>query len=93
MLLGVPYDLAIDMWSLGCILVEMHTGEPLFSGANEVSTVLHEVISEVLVFSFALLNPLSPNSDQHHISPCNINSYSTPEVERIKDMITQGEFS
>ena len=36
-LLGVPYDLAIDMWSLGCILVEMHTGEPLFSGANEVS--------------------------------------------------------
>ncbi|XP_073946025.1 minibrain isoform X2 [Choristoneura fumiferana] len=35
-LLGVPYDLAIDMWSLGCILVEMHTGEPLFSGANEI---------------------------------------------------------
>uniref|UniRef100_A0A8C4NGN6 dual-specificity kinase n=1 Tax=Eptatretus burgeri TaxID=7764 RepID=A0A8C4NGN6_EPTBU len=35
-LLGVPYDLAIDMWSLGCILVEMHTGEPLFSGSNEV---------------------------------------------------------
>ncbi|GAB6027463.1 Dual specificity tyrosine-phosphorylation-regulated kinase 1A [Chamberlinius hualienensis] len=34
-LLGIPYDLAIDMWSMGCILVEMHTGEPLFSGANE----------------------------------------------------------
>lgn len=34
-LLGIQYDLAIDMWSLGCILVEMHTGEPLFSGANE----------------------------------------------------------
>lgn len=35
-LLGIAYDLAIDMWSLGCILVEMHTGEPLFSGTNEV---------------------------------------------------------
>ncbi|XP_066254173.1 serine/threonine-protein kinase minibrain isoform X1 [Euwallacea similis] len=35
-LLGISYDLAIDMWSLGCILVEMHTGEPLFSGSNEV---------------------------------------------------------
>ncbi|XP_039249502.2 uncharacterized protein LOC120327151 isoform X1 [Styela clava] len=34
-LLGIPYDMAIDMWSLGCILVEMHTGEPLFAGSNE----------------------------------------------------------
>ena len=35
-LLGTPYDLAIDMWSLGCILVEMHTGEHIFSGSNDV---------------------------------------------------------
>jgi len=34
-LLGLPYDMNIDMWSLGCILVEMHTGEPLFAGQNE----------------------------------------------------------
>ena len=33
------------------------------------------------------------NSDQHQISPCNINAYSIPEVMRIKDMITQGGFS
>ena len=32
-----------------------------------------------------------PSSDQHQISPCNINAYSAPEVMRIKDMITQGE--
>ena len=33
--------------------------------------------------------PLSiPNSDQHQISPRNIYAYSTPEVMRIKDMIT-----
>ena len=39
-LLGISYDLAIDMWSLGCILVEMHTGEPLFSGKDEVIVVI-----------------------------------------------------
>ena len=38
-LLGLPYDESIDMWSLGCILVEMHTGEPLFSGVNETDQV------------------------------------------------------
>ena len=25
-----------------------------------------------------MLYPVSPNSDQHQISPCNINAYSTP---------------
>ena len=40
-----------------------------------------------------LFNPLSPNSDQHQLFPCNINPYSIPEVMRRKDMITQGEFS
>jgi dual specificity tyrosine-phosphorylation-regulated kinase 1 len=34
-LLGLPYSVAIDVWSLGCILVEMHTGEPLFSGSDQ----------------------------------------------------------
>lgn len=45
-LLGLPYDLAIDMWSLGCILVEMHAGEPLFAGCNEFDQIMR--IVEVL---------------------------------------------
>lgn len=45
-LLGIAYDTKIDMWSLGCILVEMHTGEPLFAGSSEVDQMMK--IVEVL---------------------------------------------
>ena len=31
-LLGLPYGPEVDSWSLGCLLMEMHTGEPLFAG-------------------------------------------------------------
>ena len=34
-ILGYPYDLAIDMWSFGCMLAELYTGYPLFPGENE----------------------------------------------------------
>ena len=42
-ILGISYSFAIDMWSLGCILVEMHTGEPLFSGSNEHDQIIRFV--------------------------------------------------
>ena len=34
-ILNLTYTCAIDMWSLGCILMELHTGMPLFDGKNE----------------------------------------------------------
>lgn len=34
-LLGMPYNTAIDMWSLGCIAVELFLGLPLFPGTSE----------------------------------------------------------
>ncbi|KAK3146316.1 hypothetical protein QOZ80_3BG0264540 [Eleusine coracana subsp. coracana] len=31
-ILGLPYDHALDMWSVGCCLYELYTGEVLFPG-------------------------------------------------------------
>lgn len=38
-LLGLPYHSAIDMWSLGCIAVELFLGLPLFPGTSEYNQV------------------------------------------------------
>uniref|UniRef100_A0A672HE57 Protein kinase domain-containing protein n=1 Tax=Salarias fasciatus TaxID=181472 RepID=A0A672HE57_SALFA len=43
MLLGLPFDLPFDMWSLGCVAAEMLTGAKLFPGGTE-----HDVISGLL---------------------------------------------
>ena len=34
-MLGIPYDCAIDMWSFGCIMVELYIGYPIFPGESE----------------------------------------------------------
>jgi dual specificity tyrosine-phosphorylation-regulated kinase 2/3/4 len=34
-ILGMSYGMAIDMWSIGCILAELYTGYPIFPGENE----------------------------------------------------------
>jgi len=39
-ILGLPYDCSIDMWSLGCVLAELFLGVPLFAGLNEQDQLL-----------------------------------------------------
>ncbi|KAI1891101.1 hypothetical protein AGOR_G00160470 [Albula goreensis] len=66
-ILGFTFGTAIDIWSLGCILAELHTGTPIFSGINEVDQ-LACIIEEKLqsppvkvriydVFSFLNIRP------------------------------------
>ncbi|KAM6438296.1 dual specificity tyrosine-phosphorylation-regulated kinase 4 [Rhynochetos jubatus] len=45
-ILGHPYAMAVDMWSLGCIMAELYTGYPLFPGEDEVDQLA--CIMEVL---------------------------------------------
>lgn len=40
-LLGLEYDVEIDMWSLGCILCELYMGYPIFPGEDEYDMVYY----------------------------------------------------
>ncbi|KAF9953607.1 U4/U6 small nuclear ribonucleoprotein prp4 [Mortierella alpina] len=40
-ILGLPYDPALDMWSIGCTLYELFTGKILFSGRSNNQMLKH----------------------------------------------------
>lgn len=42
-ILGAGYGVPIDMWSVGCIIVELITGQPLFPGHDEKEQLLYQV--------------------------------------------------
>lgn len=52
---GVPFGYEIDMWSLGCILAELHIGKPLFLGQTK---------PEILQAVTSVLGPLPRNPFQ-----------------------------
>ena len=45
-ILGIPYDVGIDVWSFACILAELYTGHPLFPGENEAEQI--QCIMEIM---------------------------------------------
>ncbi|EEC42920.1 predicted protein, partial [Phaeodactylum tricornutum CCAP 1055/1] len=48
-LVGLPYDSAIDMWSLGCVAAELFLGLPILPGVHEHDQLgrIEEMISRV----------------------------------------------
>jgi dual specificity protein kinase YAK1 len=71
-LLGIPYNASIDMWSLGCIAVELFLGLPLFPGTSEYNQITRivEMLGSATSFSLpitSLLTSVPPRMPPHYM--------------------------
>lgn len=85
-ILGLPYDFGIDMWSAGCTIYELYTGKIMFSGKTN---------NQMLKFFMDLKGKI-PNKlirkgsfrDQHFDSNCNFLYHEVDKVtEREKVVV------
>ena len=60
--MGLPYDSAIDMWSLGCVAAELYLGLPILPGVHE-----HDQLGRIL----EMIGPLPDwMLDQGYVTLC-----------------------
>lgn len=69
--LGLAYDTTIDMWSLGCVLAEMHTGYVLFQN-DSVATMLARITAVLGRFPLHMLKRAPNASDYFCAHSCDV---------------------
>ncbi|KAI5734448.1 hypothetical protein M8J77_006664 [Diaphorina citri] len=85
-ILGIPYDFGIDLWSAGCTIYELYTGKIMFSGKSN---------NQMLKF-FMDLKGKFPNKvirkgqfkDQHFDSHCNFQYHEVDKVTEREKIVT-----
>lgn len=66
-ILGHPYAMAVDMWSLGCIIAELYTGYPLFPGedeADQLACIMEVTLGIVFELHTHLINYTASNKEK-----------------------------
>lgn len=74
--LGYPYAMSIDMWSLGCVAAELFLGLPLFPGACE-----HDLLGRII-------STLGPLPDFLLTKGKNARKFFAVEEEVLRDALT-----
>lgn len=66
-ILGLPFNEAIDTWSLGCVIAELFLGWPLYPGSSEYD----QVLSNFCYLSHSWV-PILNNSNNNNNSENNV---------------------
>lgn len=85
-ILGLNYDTSIDMWSLGTILVELHTGIPIFDGRNEMDQ-LHKIVRVLGIPPKWMIENMSNSKRRDYfIFDSTSNSYKLKNVDEMTNI-------
>uniref|UniRef100_A0A8C4XNC8 Homeodomain interacting protein kinase 4 n=1 Tax=Falco tinnunculus TaxID=100819 RepID=A0A8C4XNC8_FALTI len=82
-LLGLPFCEKVDMWSLGCVVAELHLGWPLFPGINEYDQVRY-ICSTLGLPDHELLCAAQKTQQEMLAKRCDLHGM----VELVKRMLT-----
>uniref|UniRef100_A0A161MG27 Serine threonine-protein kinase prp4-like protein n=1 Tax=Triatoma infestans TaxID=30076 RepID=A0A161MG27_TRIIF len=81
-ILGIPYDFGIDMWSAGCTIYELYTGKIMFPGKSN-----NQMLKLFMDLKGKMPNKLIRKGafkDQHFDSNCNFLSHEVDKVTERK---------
>uniref|UniRef100_A0A0A9X508 Serine/threonine-protein kinase PRP4 homolog n=1 Tax=Lygus hesperus TaxID=30085 RepID=A0A0A9X508_LYGHE len=85
-ILGIPYDFGIDMWSAGCTIYELYTGKIMFPGKSN-----NQMLKLFMDLKGKMPNKLIRKGafkDQHFDGNCNFLSHEVDKVtEREKTVV------
>uniref|UniRef100_A0A4W3IQD7 Protein kinase domain-containing protein n=1 Tax=Callorhinchus milii TaxID=7868 RepID=A0A4W3IQD7_CALMI len=91
-LLGLPFCEQMDMWSFGCVIVELHLGWPLYPGSNEYDQIryivetqglpkIKQLSSGIKTHLFFKQNLIFTLSSLDQLERTNIESFPSAEVK------------
>ncbi|CAD8088495.1 unnamed protein product [Paramecium primaurelia] len=86
---GLKYGIEIDMWSFACLVSEIHTGQPIFPGDNEIEqfNLIMEVIGAPTT-EFALKCPRKKHFFDENGQPKKvIKTYRKPQSVSLQEIL------
>lgn len=90
-ILGIPYDFGIDMWSVGCTIYELYTGKIMFSGKTN-----NQMLKYFMDLKGKMPNKLIRKGtfkDQHFDSNCNFLYHEVDKVTEREKVVVMSTLS
>ncbi|KAI1435296.1 kinase-like protein [Xylaria sp. CBS 124048] len=76
-ILGMPYDYAIDMWSIGCTLYELYTGKILFAGDSN-----NQMLKAIMEIRGKLSTKLYKRGEMWHLHFDEVGNFISAERDK-----------